>query len=170
MAEIDLDNQVTSEDEGLGSEKLVPVSEAIRYRKRAQSAEKMISSLEERLEEVLNQNKQLAEQLNGKELEQELLRKLTAAGAGDLETAVLLVKSRLKESGDGQVDSVIEQLKKEKGFLFSEIRPGAASKTAGVKAESSIGQRGLERAAKKAAASGNRVDLQEYLKVRRQFV
>jgi hypothetical protein len=170
MAENDLDNQVTSEDEGLGSEKLVPVSESIRYRKRAQNAEKRISSLEQQLDEALEQNKQLTEQLSGKELEQELIRKLTTAGAGDLETAVLLAKTRLRESGDAEVDSVIEQLRKDKGFLFSDIRSGAASKTAGVKAESPSGQRGLERAAKKAAASGNRVDLQEYLKVRRQFV
>lgn len=170
MAEIDLDNQVTSEDEDLGSEKLVPVSEAIRYRKRAQGAEKRISVLEQQLEEALEQNEQFAERLRGKEQEQELAHKLTVAGVNDLETAVLVAKSRLRESGDAQVDSVIEQLRKDKSYLFSEIPSGVASKTAGVKLESPSSQRGLERAAKKAAESGSRVDLQEYLKVRRQFV
>jgi hypothetical protein len=170
MAEIDLDNQVTSEDEDLGSEKLVPVSEAIRYRKRAQSAEKRISSLEQELDEVQEQNEQFGKRLRDREKEQELTHKLTIAGVNDLETAVLVAKSRLKESGDAQVDSVIEQLRKDKSYLFLDIPSGTASKTAGVKAESPSGQRGLERAAKKAAASGNRVDLQEYLKVRRQFV
>ena len=171
MAEIDLDNQVTSEDEDLGSEKLVPVSEAIRYRRRAQSAEKRMSGLEQQLHETMERNKQLTEQLSGKELQQELIRKLMHAGVNDLETAVLVTKSRIEESEDAQVDSVIEQLRKEKSYLFSGVSSGtAASKTAGVKAVSPSGRSGLERAAKKAAESGNRIDLQEYLKIRRQFV
>ena len=40
MSEIDFESQVSSEDEGASSEKLVPVGEAIRYRKRAQRRKK----------------------------------------------------------------------------------------------------------------------------------
>jgi hypothetical protein len=124
MTEIDLDNQVTSEDEGLSGEKMVPVSEAIRYRRRAQNAEKRASELEQQLGETREQNEHLAEKLKNNELHQELCSKLTSAGVNDLEAAVLLAKSRVEQLEDGGVDAVIDQLRKEKSYLFSKVRSG----------------------------------------------
>jgi hypothetical protein len=69
------------------------------------------------------------------------------------------------------VDGVIEQLKKEKQYLFSGIV--TAKKTAGAKESAYDGtnkQTVLERAAKRAATTGTRTDLQEYLKLRRNFL
>ena len=72
---------------------------------------------------------------------------------------------------DADVDSVIEQLRKEKDYLFARQEIVAAvTKTAGVKEKMPGGRSVLERSARKAATSGNRADVQEYLRVRRQFI
>ena len=49
MSEVDFESQVSSGDEGAGGERLVPVGEAIRYRKRAQSAEQEAVTLQQQL-------------------------------------------------------------------------------------------------------------------------
>jgi len=171
MNDVDLRSQEMSEDEALNSEKLVPVSEAIRYRKRAQQAEKQSVTLEQQLNELLGENKQLTERLNGVELEQKLVGVLSVAGVNDLEAAVLVAKARMKSEEDLSVESIVEQLRKEKAYLFDDQGSWpTASKTAGVKERKPGGQRVLEKTAKRAAISGSRNDVQEYMKVRRQFV
>ncbi len=155
--------------------KLVPVAESIRYHKRAQSAEKKNEKLSAELEQTKAELSEAAEQLASIKTEQELIRKLSAAGASDLEAAVLLAKSRLEGSDNKDVDGCVEQLKKEKQYLFG--RAGTVNltvkKTAGVKSRTG-GQSGriagLEQAAKRAAGSGDRKDLQEYLKLRRNVL
>ncbi len=169
MSEVDFESQELSEDEVLGSGKLVPVGEAIRYRKRAQSVEKQLVEVEQQLKANRKENEQLTGQLNEMKVERELVSRLTAAGANDLEAAVLMAKVRMTAGSD--VGSVVEQLQKEKSYLFEPLETGMiASRTTGVKERSMGGQKVLERAAKKAATSGSRADVQEYLKVRRQFV
>jgi len=108
------------------------------------------------------------------EAERKLISKLAAAGSVDLETAVLLAKARMEGQKNADLDGVIEQLKKEKQYLFSGASGVVtAKKTAGVK-ESAYGgtnnQTVLEKAAKRAATTGSRTDLQEYLKLRRNFL
>ncbi len=170
MSEVDFESQVSSGDEAAGAERLVPVVEAIRYRKRAQNAESRVAELEGQLKASQARGEQLAGELNETRLERKLLSSLTAAGARDLEAAVLLAKARMKGS-DGDVDSVVDQLRDQKSYLFDDAEAGAAaSKTAGVKERKPGGQSVLERAAKRAATSGSRADVQEYLRVRRQFV
>jgi hypothetical protein len=156
--------------------KLVPVAESIRYRKRAQSAEKKIEALTEQLAEAKAQTAKMSEQLSSIQTEHELIRKLAAAGTVDLETAVLIVKARMQEQNQADSDGVIEQLKNEKQYLFggnsgaATLSPGTAKKTAGAKERITNNQTILEKAAKKAATTGNRADLQEYLKLRRNFL
>jgi hypothetical protein len=151
--------------------RLVPVAESIRYRKRAQSAEKKIESLTEQLAQAKSQTAELSEQLSDIQTEQKLMRQLAAAGAVDLETAVLIARARLQDKDDADVTGVIEQLKKEKQFLFAGSSPSAApTKTAGARDRVTNSQTLLERAAKKAATTGNRTDLHEYLKLRRNFI
>ncbi|MHC4243650.1 MAG: hypothetical protein ACYS3N_03130 [Planctomycetota bacterium] len=154
--------------------KLVPVAESIRYRKRAQSAEKKVEDLTEQLSEAKSQATKISEQLSDIEAEQKLTSKLAAAGSVDLETTVLLAKARMEGHTQADLDGVIEQLKKEKQYLFGGTSGVVtAKKTAGAK-ESAYGgtnnQTILERAAKRAAMTGNRTDLQEYLKLRRNFL
>ena len=156
--------------------RLVPVAESIRYRKRAQSAEKKVEVLTEQLAEAKSQATKMSEELNNVQVEQKLTRKLVAAGTVDLETAALIAKDRMEgqtsaSSVEPDMDGVIEQLKKEKQYLFAGTSGAVTTrKTAGVKERMQNSQTILERAAKKAATTGNRADLQEYLKLRRNFV
>ena len=151
--------------------RLVPVAESIRYRKRAQSAEKKIEALTEQLAQAKSQTTELSTQLSDIQTEQKLMRQLAAAGAVDLETAVLIARARMQDKNDADVTGVIEQLKKEKQYLFASNNHGAApTKTAGARDRVTNSQTLLERAAKKAATTGNRTDLHEYLKLRRNFL
>lgn len=151
--------------------KLVPVAESIRYRKRAQSAEKEVEILSEQLVQAKSQAANTAEQLNSIKVEQSLTRKLAAAGTVDLETAVLIAKARLEGKDEADLDSVVEQLRKEKHYLFGDNGKAVTTKrTSGVKDRVTHNETALTRAAKRAATTGNRVDLQEYLKLRRNFV
>jgi hypothetical protein len=78
----------------------------------------------------------------------------------------------MRGSDDADLDGVVEQLKKEKQYLF-ESRANelvTAKKTASVKERVQTGRGVLEKAAERAAETGNRADLQEYLKLRRNFV
>lgn len=175
MSQIDTDEDILSETEAgqeeVVNQKLVPVAESIRYRKRAQSAEKKIEILTEELTRAKSQAGEMARELSSIRMEQKLTRKLAAAGAIDLETAVLIAKARIGEDTEADLDGAIQQLKKEKQYLFSGTGASAtAKKTAGAKDRMQDGCTALERAAKKAATTGNRTDLQEYLKLRRSFV
>ncbi|RKY20174.1 MAG: hypothetical protein DRP62_08740 [Planctomycetota bacterium] len=164
-------SETTAEQGENDNVKLVPVAESIRYRKRAQSAEKKIEILAEQLAEAQRQSKKTAEQLNDIQNEQKLMHKLTAAGTVDLETALLIAKARMEGKTEADFDGVIEQLKKEKQYLFAEPSGVAtAKKTAGAKDRITNSQTVLENAAKKAATTGNRTDLYEYLRLRRNFV
>lgn len=151
--------------------RLVPVAESIRYRKRAQSAEKKLEVLTEQLAEAKAQTEKMSEQLSMIQTERNLMHKLVAAGAVDLETTTLIAKVRMQNETEADVDGVIEQLKKEKQYLFggsgASVTPG---KTAGARERVANNQTVLERAAKKAATTGNRADLHEYLKLRRNFL
>ncbi len=174
MSQIDTENILSETEEPNGDIddlKLVPVAESIRYRKRAQGAEKKAEVLTEQLTQAKSKAEKLTEQLSNIRTEQKLLRKLAAAGTVDLETAVLIAKARINGEEETDLDSVIEQLKKDKQYLFSG-NGGAVkvTKTAGARQRSTNSHTTLERAAKKAATTGNRTDLQEYLKLRRNFL
>jgi hypothetical protein len=75
------------------------------------------------------------------------------------------------ESQGQDVDSVIDQLRKEKAYLFADMESAmASSRTAGVKQRTGGGRAVLENSAKRAAVSGSRTDVHDYMRVRRQFV
>ena len=170
------DTAATSDDDSVRPvlsrvEGLVPVVESIRYRKRAQSAERKAEVLAEQLAAANQKVAEMSEELTGLQVEQKLTRKLAAAGAVDLEAAVLVAKTRMQGKTEGDLDGCIEQLRKEKQYLFGGAAATAtARKTAGAKDRVSAGQAAIERAAKRAARTGNRADLQEYLKLRRNLL
>jgi len=174
MSPIEMQDVLSEDIEGAGDNdgsRLVPVAESIRYRKRAQSAEKKLEVLTEQLAQAQAQTAKLSEQLSGVQTEQKLTRQLAAAGAVDLETAVLIAQARMQGQAEADVTGVIEQLKKEKQYLFGGATPGMMPmKTAGVKDRLISNETILERAAKKAATTGNRADLHEYLRLRRNFL
>ena len=157
-----------AEDEGQ-QERTVPVGESIRYRRRAQSAEKKAGELELELAAAKSQAEELAGQVAGLSAENTLIAKLVQAGASDIEAAVLLAKARVDKDND--IDGVVAQLKKEKPHLFgSAARSTAQAKTAGAKDTAAAAVNALERAARKASGSAhNRASLQEYMRMRRKF-
>jgi hypothetical protein len=174
MSQVDegINPQGAEGEQEKGEGKFVSVNEAIRYRKRAQGAERRSEEMAAELSDARGQIDKLTEELGSIRLEQKLMRKLTAAGANDLEAASLLAKSRIDGEGDEGIDRAIEKLKKEKQYLFSKGgSAGAAVRgTAGAKEKVSSGQLMLERAARRASETGDRKDLQEYLRVRRNYL
>jgi hypothetical protein len=182
MSQID-EGVLPGAEEGQGEVddvKLVPVGESIRYRRRAQGAEKRVEELAGELAEAKAEATRLADELKATQQEQELMRRLTSEGARDLEAAMLIVKARLAGtdkagstcSPQADLNGVVEQLKKEKKYLFSEtsisgVNP--ALRTSSVKEQRS-GAGSLERSAKMAAGTGSRSDLQEYMRKRRSIV
>ena len=171
MSEVDLDSRVLSEDTDSGDEKLVPVGEAIRYRKRAQGAEKEASDLAEEAKQLRKLNEELTGDLEAMRTDHELMRALSSAGAVDLEGAVLIARNRMANGEEKEIASVVELLRQEKSYMFDgPPRREVASKTAGVKEKASGGERVLEGRAKKAVASGSRADVHEYMRIRRPFV
>lgn len=153
--------------------RLVPVAESIRYRKRAQAAEQKVEKLSEQLNAVLSEAQELADKFSQLETEQVLTRKLVAAGASDLETALLVARARAAEDG-ADVDGLVEQLGREKPHLFDSAKIGNTvpwgTRTAPAKDRPASGKSSLAKAAAKAASTGSRVDLHEYLRLRRNFV
>ncbi|MBN2128360.1 MAG: hypothetical protein JW741_02650 [Sedimentisphaerales bacterium] len=151
--------------------KTVPMAESIRYRKRAQSAEKKAEDLAEQLAEANQKVARISGDLDQLQIEQKLTHRLISAGVTDLEAAVLLAKARMKGAADDDVDVCLEQLKKEKGYLFGgSVDTVPVRKTAGAKGRRTHSQTTLERAAGKAARTGHRTDLQEYLRLRRNLI
>lgn len=154
------------------NERLVDVSEAIRYRKRAQSAEQRRQETEQELAESKTEVERLNKNLSQMTVERQLIEKLVSAGVRDLEAAVIIGRAKLEDNKKATTADIVEQLRREKSYLFSEssITASAGAKTSGVKDKLSGTTSVLERAAKKAANTGSRADLQEYLRVRRNFV
>jgi TolA-binding protein len=151
--------------------KLVPINESIRYRRRAQSAEKQAQELTDQLTQANETISQMSHDLEGLQHDQELTRKLSAAGATDLEAATLLAKARMEGQAEADIDTCVEQLRTEKRYLFGQPAEAVTPRrTAGVKDRVTHNQTALQRAATKAARSGNRTDLQHYLKLRRSLL
>jgi chromosome segregation ATPase len=169
MKESDFEHSENSNDSH--EEKLVPVAESIKYRKRAQEAEKQLEELNRKVEQISSENEKLNDRLSDVRLDNELTAGLTSAGIRDVEAGVLMARQRLANQQDKDVSEVISELRKEKGYLFDRVSTSAgAGLTASAKGIDTIGQGPLERAARRASESGSRVDLHEYMKVRRSFI
>ena len=155
---------------------LVPVSEAIKYRKRAQAAEQQVEQLNRQLEDTQQQQQELKASLDETKEEMELTHQLTKAGAIDVEAALLLAQKNLKTSGgnDNDTNRLVESLRRERPYLFSnvvnEVSATLAGPTAGVRSQNHSGTSMLTRAAQQAQKSGDRKDMQEYLRLRRSVL
>lgn len=171
MSEVELDGHDVSAD-AAGDEKMVPVAEAIRYRKRAQSAEKEAAGLTEEVSRLREANGRLSAEVAGIRTDGALTTALASAGVVDLEAAMLMARSRMEKEEGLDAAAVVAALRKEKGYLFGSRGASmpAAAKTAGIKEKGAAGQKVLEDSARQAAASGSRVDVHEYMRRRRKLV
>ena len=114
---------------------------------------------------------QMTRDLDALQLEQKLTHRLAAAGAVDLETAVLVAKARLDGRNQADLDGCVAQLRKEKAYLFGgpteTITP---RRTTPVKDRVPASPTALEQAARRAAQTGSRADLHHYLKLRKNLL
>jgi len=125
----------------------------------------------EQLAEANEKIARMSRDLDELHLEQTLTHKLAAAGAVDLETAVLVAKARLNGQTGADVDGYVAQLRKEKAYLFGgPTETTAPRRTAPVKDRMTTSPTTLEQAAQKAAQTGSRADLHHYLKLRRNLL
>jgi hypothetical protein len=171
------------EQQDLNNARLVPIGESIRYHKRAQGAERRVEELAGELAEARADAARLVNELKATQKEQELMKRLASEGTRDLEAAVLIAKSRLAEtdkagstsSQQADLNNVVEQLKKEKQYLFcgqfsEKVQTGTAMRTSPAKEPRQGTATAIDRAARKAVGTGSRADLQEYMRKRRSII
>lgn len=144
--------------------RLVPVTEAIRYRKRAQAAEQELSELQTQLkaQEVrLNEANEAIERL---ERRQRIDALLTESESVDLAVARLLTEQAVSEMDEPDVDLAVKDLRRHKPYLFRQQSYGSPA----MAAHPTDTADPAEQAAERAINSGNRRDLLDYLKLRRR--
>ena len=149
-------------------ERLVPVSEAKKYRKRAQAAEKILEDFKVELaekNEALRKQRQTITDMQRQRLIDELL---VDSEAIDLETTRLLTEMALSEMEEPDVEQAISQLRLRKPFLFRQTARGAAALSPKAENDQTSLARSMEHAAAEAHSSGNRMALLRYLRLRRR--
>lgn len=154
-----------SSDAMNAGDKLVPVSEAIRYRKRAQTAEQQLEQLNEQLRDVSARLEEADQTITGLERRSQVDALLMEADAIDVETARLLAEQAVHEMDEPDVSLAIEDLRRHKPYLFRRRIDKDASAMA--PAVQDHGHDPAELAAQDAARSGDRRDLLRYLRLRR---
>ncbi len=145
-------------------DKLVPVSESIRYRRRAQSAEQAMEALQARVDELtrtLSENEQVIASL---ERRQRIDTLLSEADAVDLDVARLLTEAAVGQMDEPDVAAAVADLRRHKPYLFRQRR--AAAQAMGPSPDDHGGSV-LDHAAEQAVTSGDRRDLLRYLRLRR---
>lgn len=153
----------TSPQDGDAQEKLVPVTEAIRYRKRAQAAEQQLQSLQEQLAHAAEELAAAREQIDQIERRRSIDEQLIQADTIDLQAARLLTEAAVSQMDDAQISEVIDDLRRHKPYLFRQ-----RSSSGGMSPRLRAGAEDLDHAAATAASTGDRRDLLRYLRMRRR--
>jgi len=176
--------QSTNAQDSPAEQKLVPVGESIKYRRRAQQAENKAQQLEQELNDLKSQVERRNAELAVAEAQRDEARLQVAtvenqrlaermfieAGVVDLEAASLLLSKRvdLSEHLDGEtLARSVEQLLLDKPFLARRASPLPPA-TASARPERPGTFAQLAQAADRAARTGDRHDVAEYLRLRRQ--
>lgn len=147
-------------------DKLVPVAEAIRYRKRAQVAEQSLAALRGELDQAQQRCEQAEQTVSDLERRQRIDQLLSEADAIDVDAARLLTEVAVQGMDEPDVAEAVDDLRRHKPYLFHAgiDEPGGlalAPQLDGVDDP-------LAQAAEQAQHSGNRRDLLRYLRLRRQ--
>ena len=149
-----------------GEDRLVPVSEAIRYRKRAQAAEQELGVVGERLQLMEQEPGEARQTVSDLERRQRIDALLAEAEAVDLDAARLLTEAAVQQMDEPDVQMAVEDLRRHKPYLFRQ----RARRGHGVMAARSEGGAldEVEDAAQQAVSTGHRRDLLRYLRLRRK--
>lgn len=130
---------------------------------KTQAADQELSDTRRKLEETESLRRQLEQTLSQVRAQQRLRDKLTAAGVADMEAAILLTEQRLTQNKDAKPEQVIDQLKREKPYLFTPlVTPQAMLPTRGKKDKPGPAQQNTK------PASADRKQLMLYMKTRRK--
>ena len=161
-----VDDQVSNGAEAVDqcNGKLVPVSESIRYRRRAQAAEGKLEEYKAKLAEVQVALDRTHEQLEVVERRQTVDQLLVESDAVDLEAARLLTEAALEQMDEPDIKAVVDDLREHKPYLF---RQAGSVSGGSMSARLRNGSVELDDAAADAASSGDRRDLLRYLRLRR---
>ena len=160
--------KTTEETSDDSSPHLVPVSEAKKYRKRAQAAEKILEDLKEELSSKDALLKEHEKTIGALERSRRIDELLLEADTIDLEAARLLTEMAVSEMEDQDVDLAIEELRRQKPYLFHRRtrHAGVLSPHSGMGEASQNDS--LRHAVAEAGATGSRADLLRYLRLKRQ--
>lgn len=146
-------------------DKLVPVSEAIRYRKRAQTAEQQLGQINDELSALSAKLNEANQTIAGLERRQQVDALLMESDAIDLEAARLLTEQAVLTMDDPDIELAVKDLRRHKPYLFRRRRdPDDSSMAPSIHPD---GHDPAEQAAEQAAKSGDRRDLLRYLRLRR---
>ena len=151
-------------ERGDDGEKRVPVSESIRYRRRAQHAEQQLEALQGEYEQVRHELEQTRCQLDAAERRRRIDQLLIESEAIDLEAARLLTEAAVEQMDGADVDEAVAQLRQRKPYLFRRTQPSSGGPLSPRLREPAVE---LDEAAATAVASGDRRDLLRYLRLRR---
>ena len=149
-----------------GGEKRVPVSESIRYRRRAQAAEQELEAVREQLAEKDKSLAEAQQELAEMERRERVDHLLRESEAIDLEAARLLTEVAVAQMDKPDVEAAVAELRERKPYLFR--RDAGAPVEAGMGARPRGGEaQQLSAAAEQAATTGDRRALLRYLRMRR---
>lgn len=146
------------------SERLVPVSEAIRYRRRAQAAEQGANDLKGEIQDTRVELEQARQSILQLERRQKIDELLVDSEVVDLEVARLLTEVAVEMMDEPDVKMAIDDLKRHKPYLFTTRGTEGSFMAARLRGSS---HHEVEQAAGCAAISGDRRDLLRYLRLRR---
>ena len=153
-------------NEGTDDPRLVPVTEAIRYRKRAQAAEQELKDAKGRLQDLTAELGQARAAIDQLDRRQRIDEMLADADAADLEVARLLTEAAVEAMDEPDVALAVADLKRHKPYLFRLCtQPGASAMPAH---HQDAGAHQAEQAAQRAIDTGDRRDLLRYLRMRRK--
>lgn len=151
--------------EDAASEKLVPVSEAIRYRKRAQTAEQRLGDVQAQLEALQGQLDAAHQTVGHLERRQQIDALLAESDAIDMEAARLLTERAVAQMSEPDVKLAVRDLRRHKPYLFRQRMAGGH----GAMAPRLHDDEALaDHAAEQAMHTGDRRDLLHYLRLRRK--
>lgn len=157
--------EVESEAEREEREKRVPVSESIRYRRRAQAAEQKLQEMQTQLETAERSLNETRQALRDVERRQQIDQLLSESEAVDLEAARLLTEAAVAQMDEPDVQAAVVELRSRKPYLFRRSASAGGGSMAARRRHGSGGE--LADAADAAATTGQRQDLLRYLRMRR---
>ena len=147
-------------------DKLVPVTEAIRYRKRAQVAEQRLTDVQAQLDAAQRRAEQAEQSIDVLERRQRIDALLAEADTIDLDAARLLTEAAVQAMDEPDVEHAVADLRRHKPYLFHPEHDAVGGLALAPRIEGADDP--LARAAEQAQHSGDRRDLLRYLRLRRR--